>query len=76
MGNVDLTWVDEIESIPTRFHSKNPKDVIEAWLEVNKLLREGWRLLEIVNDIQVVRTIGGSELQSTQSFFVLGRKKG
>jgi hypothetical protein len=74
MVNGDFSWVGEICSIETNFGC-NKENELEAQKTVNYMLKDGWRLLTIVNDAKMAFGRGEADLQVTRSYFVLGRSK-
>jgi len=72
MGNGDFGWVGKIKSIPTNFGHRT-EDKVEAEEIVNNMLKDGWKLLAIVNDVKLVIARGDSDLPATESYYILGR---
>lgn len=71
MGNGDLGWVGKVQSVQTSFGCRL-EDEAASQETVNEMLKNGWRLIAIVNDTKLVRTQSGDQ-QVTMSYFILGR---
>ena len=68
---VDLSWVHQVEILLTGF-GYAPEVIRDATVRLNSMLKDGWRLIAVVNDTKVSLHFD-SPHPVTESYYIIGR---